>query len=135
MRSVVLVLLLSSSACGPNVEVTDAGGGNEGEPGDRPETPGAMYSPCEGADDCSPLEFCVFPPGEPGYCAAACDAWGEPETCAPRPGGSAEVDCLDIGLSDGRMVCTLDCSDGRSCPGKMRCEAVETPSGRRDVCF
>jgi hypothetical protein len=122
-------------ACGPAVEVDDGGDSDEsGEaPGERPTDPGAMYSACAEVSMCAPLEFCVFPDREGGFCSAAC-AGGEPSACAAAPGSGAEVSCLDIGVPDGRLVCALDCEDG-ACPANMRCEGIDTPAGARRVCF
>jgi hypothetical protein len=135
----VLVVLGGSLACGPQVDVDDGEsvddeGDDDGDPGERPG-PGAMYSACSRQDDCAPLEFCVFPTREGGYCSAACGSGDDISTCSAAPGDGAEVSCLDIGTPDGRTACALDCSDG-PCPAMMSCEAIETPSGeRRDICF
>lgn len=126
-------------ACGPAVSTdtnaTDAGDstGADGE-GTRPTTPGAIYSVCSEVSECAPLEFCVFPDREGGYCGAACAAPDDPSACAPAPGNGATPSCVDIGVPDGRWVCGLDCSDG-DCPDGMRCESINTSDGARDVCF
>lgn len=127
--------------CGPQVAVPqdegetagdDADDGDD-EDGERPGA-GAMYSACSSVADCTPLEFCVFPTREGGYCSAACGRGDDTTPCADSP-GAADVACLDIGTPDGRTACALDCSDA-PCPGGMTCEAIATPSGdRRDVCF
>ena len=141
MRSLAHVLaLLLCSACGPQVAVPqdesddgDAEDEDAGEGGVRPGA-GAMYSACSTVSECTPLEFCVFPTCEGGYCSGACDRGDDPSPCAPSP-GDAEVTCLDIGTPDGRTACALDCSEA-SCPSGMTCEAIGTPSGeRRDICF
>lgn len=121
--------------CGPavmadGVDTTDG----DATPGVRPDQLGAMYSACSTVDVCAPLEFCVFPTREGGYCSAACVEPDDPTACAAAPGDGAEVSCLDIGIPDGRWVCALDCSGG-PCPQGMRCEAINTPAGARDICF
>lgn len=124
-------------ACGPAVEAEDdlEGSGSSGdEIGERPTAAGSMYSSCDAVAQCEPLEFCVFPPGESGFCSAACGAGPEPSTCDPAPGQGAALGCLDISLPDARQVCALDCSDG-ACPAGMRCEGIETPDGARRICF
>lgn len=122
-------------ACGPQVDadaVDESEGGSD--PGERPTGAGAMYSACSTVSMCAPLEFCVFPNREGGYCSGACNG-EDPSPCAPAPGDGAEVSCLDIGVTDGRQVCALDCAHG-SCPADMRCEGIETPSGEaRQICF
>ncbi len=135
-RWIAFVMLVG---CGPQV-ATDGGGDDDEEdgdesddPGDRPG-PGSMYAACSAVDECAPLEFCVFPTREGGYCSAACGPGDDTTPCAPSP-GAAEVSCLDIGTPDGRTACALDCSDA-PCPEGMSCEAIATPDGsRRDVCF
>jgi hypothetical protein len=120
--------------CGPQVE-SDGGGGSEGDPGERPSSPGAMYSACATVDECAPLPLCVFPTREGGYCSASCVGPDDASGCAPAPGAGAEVSCLDIGLPDGATACALDCSQG-VCPTGMTCEAIETPAGDpRRICF
>lgn len=136
MRALACSLVLL--ACGPQVASDDDDDSNDGsggeDPGERPG-PGAMYSACSTVNDCTPLEFCVFPTREGGYCSAACAPNDDTSTCAPAPGDTVEVSCLDIGTPDGRTACALDCSDG-ACPSGMTCEAIATPSGgARDVCF
>lgn len=103
------------------------------EAGVQPSAPGAMYSPCERSAQCDPLEFCVFPSGESGYCTAACTAPTDPSNCDPPPGDQPQA-CFDIGLEDGRWVCALDCA-GTPCPRGMRCEQIETAGGPRSICF
>jgi hypothetical protein len=137
MRRAPFVLLLLLRGCGPSIAIE---GDDDDDPAERPSMAGDMYSACSSVSDCRPLEFCIFPRGhdgarEEGYCSAACAAPGNPSTCDPAPGGSAEVSCLDIGIADGREVCALDCGSGRSCPGGMRCEGLATPGGDRYVCF
>lgn len=137
MRGAVLMGLLVV-ACGPAVATdedssADSGGGDD--PGERPSEPGAMYSACSTVDECAPLEFCVFPDREGGYCSAACSAVGDASGCAVAPGDGAEASCLDIGVTDGREVCALDCAHG-ACPSGMQCESIETPGGdARRICF
>lgn len=101
--------------------------------GTRPEGPGTMYSLCEASDECPPLEFCVFPENEAGYCTAACQAPEDPNNCAAAP-GDQDLTCFDIGLADGRQVCALDCGD-TDCPVGMRCEEVQSGTTARSICF
>jgi hypothetical protein len=136
--------LVGALACGPAVdtEATTAATDpdpsttttSDVDPGEQPSQAGAMYSACEAAAQCGELEFCVFPPGEAGYCSAACLSPTDPSGCDPAPGEGAGVSCLDIGIPDGRQVCALDCSQG-ACPTGMRCEGIETGSGERSICF
>lgn len=124
-------------ACGPAVETDDDGADTtdgSDDAGVRPTGPGVMYSACSTVSECSPLEFCVFPDREGGYCSSACTAPDDPSACAAAPGDGATPSCVDIGVPDGRRVCGLDCSDG-ACPDGMRCESIDTPDGARDVCF
>jgi hypothetical protein len=141
MRVVARLFALTLGlACGPQVAVPEDEGeadedeaDEEGDGGERPG-PGEMYSACSRVSECAPLEFCVFPTREGGFCSDACDRGDDPSPCAPSP-GEAVVTCLDIGTPDGRTACALDCSEG-SCPNGMSCEAIATPSGvRRDICF
>jgi hypothetical protein len=126
-------------ACGPAVAddattAVDSNADTDDDPGERPSDPGAMYSACAAVSECAPLEFCVFPTREGGYCSAACGGGEDASVCAAAPGDGAEIACLDIGVPDGRQVCALDCSDG-GCPEGMRCEGIETPAGARRICF
>lgn len=114
----------------PDEHGTSESGGGEGS---RPTTQGAMFSACQASAECVPLDYCVFPGGEPGFCTEICPGDG-PEGCEPGPGGSASPTCLDVGLPDGAQVCALDCSEG-SCPGGMRCEEIATGNGARTICF
>lgn len=133
-RRIVFFVCFVSMACGPAVEVSDDGTGDStGELGEQPQD-GGVYSPCASVSQCTPLEFCVFPSGEQGFCSQACVAPDDPSQCAPAPGDGAEVSCMDIGIPDGRFVCALDCGDG-PCPSPMTCEGVETPQGARRICF
>jgi hypothetical protein len=138
IRTAVLLGALASGACGPAVGVDSdaAGSATESDPtGDvapRPSTPGAVYAQCRAATECD-SEFCVFPPGEPGFCSQAC-ADGTPDDCPTLAGLEDAISCLDIDLPDGRLVCAIDCAD-HGCPGGMRCEGIETSSGARRICF
>lgn len=105
------------------------------DPGDRPGVPGSMYSVCADSSVCRPLEFCVFPAEEAGFCSDACAGVDDATVCDVAPDGEARAFCFDIGLPDGRRVCAIDCEAGRECPRGMRCEAVESAGEARRVCF
>ena len=111
------------------------GGGESSDPvaGEQPPGPGTMFSPCQRSAECPPLEFCVFPQGEDGFCTGACVAPDDPSNCDPPPGDQLPA-CFDIGLDDGRFVCALDCADA-PCPLGMRCEQVASGSSERSICF
>jgi hypothetical protein len=135
-----LVLLLPLVLACSSRRVPDDEGGDEDptvgsalEPGEQPTAPGAMFSACTLSSECAPLEFCVFPQGEAGYCASACTAPTDPSNCDPPPGDQPST-CFDIGLADGRWVCALDCTEA-PCPNGMRCEQVTTGDGQRSLCF
>jgi hypothetical protein len=133
--TIVAISVAFSLGCGPNVvdDVAESSEGGEGV-GERPSQAGAMYSACSTVSMCAPLEFCVFPSREGGYCSAACNG-NDSSGCAPPPGNGADLSCLDIGEPMGRLVCALDCSHG-ACPTGMRCEGIEDPSGSaRNICF
>lgn len=104
------------------------------DPGSRPMSPGSMYSACTDTSVCMPLEFCVFPQGEAGFCTGACGPGDDASVCDAAPGEDRLPVCMDIGLTDGRTVCALGC-DGLSCPRGMRCEEVESASGAQLACF
>lgn len=104
------------------------------DPGQRPQAPGSMYSACTDTSVCPPLEFCVFPQGEAGFCTGACGPADDASVCDAAPGDDRIPFCMDIGLTDGRTVCALGC-DGLTCPGGMRCEEVEAASGAQLACF
>ena len=104
------------------------------DPGDRPGEPGSMYSVCADSSVCRPLEFCVFPAEEAGFCSDACAGTDDATVCDVAPDGEARAFCFDIGLPDGRRVCAIDC-EGRECPRGMRCEAVESAGEGKRVCF
>lgn len=105
------------------------------DPGDRPGAPGSMYSVCADSSVCTPLEFCVFPAGEAGFCSDACAGVDDPSPCDAAPDGEARAFCFDIGLPDARRVCAIECEGGRPCPRGMRCEAVESAGEAKNVCF
>jgi hypothetical protein len=114
------------------------------DPGMRPPEPDVMWGPCDTPGECPFLPACVFPQGESGYCTDFCAAVTSPSRpdpvatgeCEPSPGGSALVQCVNVGSSDNaQIVCALDCDDRRTCPGGMRCEAVQTADGARRLCF
>lgn len=105
------------------------------DPGDQPEGEGVMFASCIELSECAPLEFCVFPSGEAGFCSDACAGTDDNSPCDVLPDGESEATCLDIGVPDGRRVCAIDCEDGRACPRGMRCEAVDLGSEERRICF
>lgn len=133
----VLVASLALACSARPVDADDdesAGDTNEiDEAGVQPSERGTMYSACERSAECAPLEFCVFPQGESGYCTAACSSPTNPSNCALAP-GSQELSCFDIGLADGRQVCALDCASA-PCPRGMRCEGVNSGGVARSICF
>ncbi|MEM7154470.1 MAG: hypothetical protein AAF799_16605 [Myxococcota bacterium] len=103
------------------------------EAGVQPSEQGTMYSACGTSAECAPLEFCVFPQGETGFCTAACASPTNSSNCAGAP-GNQELSCFDIGLADDRQVCALDCA-ATPCPRGMRCEAVNSGGTARSICF
>ena len=129
-------LSVALAACvdrGTNLVDVGSSGPDDEDVGMRPAD--GMFGPCGASDECEPLEFCVFPAGEAGFCTDRCATPTDPDGCDPSPGGSAVGFCLDIGLPDGDRVCALDCAGGKSCPGGMRCEGIETADGEERVCF
>ncbi len=104
------------------------------DPGVRPQSRGSMYSACTDTPVCAPLEFCVFPQDEAGFCTAACGPDDDASVCADAPGDDRTPLCMDIGLPDGRTVCALSC-EGLSCPRQMRCEEVDAAGGAQLACF
>ena len=132
-------LCVALVACGGRqLELEDGDGSSDApdddDPGRRPQSRGSMYSACTDTSVCAPLEFCVFPQGEAGFCTAACGAGSDPSGCAEAPGEDRTPECMDIGLPDGRTVCALGCGD-LSCPREMRCEEVESAAGAQLACF
>lgn len=105
-----------------------------GELGQRPDEPGLMYSECESPDDCETLLYCIHPPNESGFCSERCSPIDDPEGCEPPPGGSANRFCAEIGQPSANL-CALDCAGGKTCPGGMLCQRVETNAGERSICF
>jgi hypothetical protein len=140
-----LALALVTGACvdGQVTEVEDDGSVDDMDdelpedydPGDRPGGAGAMYSVCADSSVCTPLEFCVFPQGEAGFCSDACASGEDASVCDVAPDGEVRAFCLDIGLPDNRRVCAIDCEGGRPCPRGMRCEEVDSAGSARSVCF
>ena len=142
-RHTAVALSLALAACGGRqIGETDAMAQQDedddatpgDDPGSRPMSPGSMYSACTDTSVCMPLEFCVFPQGEAGFCTGACGAGDDASMCDAAPGEDRLPVCMDIGLTDGRTVCALGC-DGLSCPRGMRCEEVESASGAQLACF
>lgn len=149
LRFALVLGLVALHACaGRDISGLDGGGDETGEtgedpeqrpedydPGDRPGEPGSMYSVCADSSVCTPLEFCVFPAGEAGFCSDACAGMEDASVCDVAPDGEARAFCFDIGLPDGRRVCAIDCENGRACPRGMRCEEVESAGAAKHVCF
>jgi hypothetical protein len=139
MRTCVLLCGVLALACANRPLVPEDGETGQDEsddpPGERPGESDGMYAACGASAECEPLDFCVFPADEQGYCTDLCLAPDDPSNCDPSPGGGAAESCLDIGIPGGARVCALDCSGGKSCPGGMRCEGIETDDGERRVCF
>ncbi|MEM6990910.1 MAG: hypothetical protein AAF721_10445 [Myxococcota bacterium] len=129
-----LVVACSDRQIDPMMEGDESEDGMLGDPGVRPSSPGSMYSACTDTAVCAPLEFCVFPQGEAGFCTAACGPDNDASACDAAPGEDRDPVCMDIGLPDGRTVCALGC-DGLSCPRQMRCEEVDAASGAQLACF
>ena len=97
---------------------------------ERPDDPGAMYSSCEEPEDCYPLEYCLHPEGESGFCTDVCSDENSSDECEPL--ADANVICAWV---DGVLPsCAISCAKA-SCPVGMRCEAVATLSGDRKLCF
>jgi hypothetical protein len=71
--------------------------------------PGAI--PClEGLTDC--------------FCTKLCNLKGDATQCPDPPNGTAQKECLDFLVAGGleeQGYCSLDCSDGRTCPLGMSC--------------
>ena len=112
----------------------ESDGGGDG-PGVRPGAAGSMYSVCLEVPQCMPLDYCVFPAGEAGYCSDLCGDGQDASVCDAAPGGDRDPTCLDIGLGDGNTVCALPC-DALPCPEDMRCEGISTPAGgEAQICF
>lgn len=138
-RALAVAMLLFTMAC---TERDMLGGADEVEarddaddPGDQPEGEGVMFASCTDLSQCDPLEFCVFPSGEAGFCSDACAGVDDNAPCDVLPDGMSEATCLDIGVPDGRRVCAIDCEGGRECPRGMRCEEVELGGEARRICF
>lgn len=133
------LLAVALAACSSRAVPDDAGDDDptldpaDPDPGDQPAEAGAMFAACTESSQCAPLEFCVFPQDEAGFCTSACAAPTDPTGCDPPPGDQPST-CLDIGLADGRWVCALDCADA-PCPRGMRCEQVAAGGGERSICF
>jgi hypothetical protein len=137
MRFGMCLLLAVASGCVDRNLVDDAGPVPEDEEdpdalGERPDD--GMYAACSNSAQCAPLEFCVFPTDEMGYCTERCVSADDPTGCKPAPGDGAMVSCLDIALPGDDRVCALDCAAG-ACPNGMRCEGIETIDGEQRVCF
>ena len=126
--SAVFFALAITSQLGCNERAASADNGM------RPTEMGVVYAECDTPADCSPLEYCVHPPDEPGFCSEPCDPVGDADSCEESPGGSARATCVDIGDPNANL-CALDCAGDRSCPGGMRCVAVMTNEAERQICF
>ncbi|MBL4686169.1 MAG: hypothetical protein JKY37_16365 [Nannocystaceae bacterium] len=131
LAAFVAALACNSRELGALSEEQDT---TDSDPGDRPMSPGSMYSACTDTSTCAPLEFCVFPQGEAGFCTAACGPREDPAPCNDAPSDDRSPICMSIGLPDSRTVCALGC-DGLSCPNGMRCEEVDAPTGAQLACF
>ncbi len=102
--------------------------------GDQPEEPGAMFSACASSRDCLPQEYCVHLPDAVGFCSSSCDPEGTLDECDDPP-GDQEPACFLVGvLTDGPVVCGLDCVN-TPCPNDMKCELVQSGTVQRRMCF
>jgi hypothetical protein len=101
----------SASATGPDEQPADG-----------------LYSECESTANCFGATVCVPVMPPLGFCSDNCAISGD---CAPSPGGTAAQACVtaSVGGAD-MMVCALDCSGGKTCPGGMAC----LPLGASMVC-
>lgn len=112
---------------------TDAGSGDGSETDTGAD--GSVYGPCSNAVECFENyedPSCVAP-GDgslKGFCTDACDSAGE---CAPSPGGTATIDCLDV-YGTG-PVCVVLCEGSAACPSPMQCKEVATNAGVLSMCF
>jgi hypothetical protein len=98
-----------------------------------PQPVDGWWSPCLSAKHCDPGLACLGTDDmSDGVCTAQCVPYGDPESCAPSPGGSAETTCLTVG---GGSVCALDCSNGRSCPAGMKCLSDHDDLGPISICL
>ena len=111
---------------------SDAGDGisDPGDGADDGGDGGGSYGACESGLDCDREIYCVHPRDEAGFCAAGCA--GGVEQCARPSDGDAVPSCIDV---EGNRVCALDCSDSRSCPDGMRCQAVSLGGTEATLCF
>jgi hypothetical protein len=130
LRLTLLSAVLLALACTDRDIVEQ---GEQDDPGEQPQEPGAMYAACSSAEDC-PTRLCVFPKDEVGYCSTVCEAPNDPGGCGLAPGDQSTI-CLDIGLPSGNHACALDC-EASPCPNGMRCEQIATPDAdERSICF
>ena len=132
----LLLLPLCVGGCvDRNVSEDSVMGSGDEDPedlGTRPD--GGMYAACGASAECAPLEFCVFPTDEEGFCTDRCISPDDASACAEAPGDGATPSCLDIALPGDDRVCALDCSTA-GCPLGMRCEGIETIDGEQRICF
>ena len=101
----------------------DVSSGSATGPDEQPSD--GLYSACESVVECVGETVCVLVMPNVGYCSHACMIPGD---CGPPPGGTATQACLPD--SSDMMVCALDCSGGKTCPGGMEC----LPLGASMVC-
>lgn len=107
--------------------------GGDAEGGQAPQPVDGWWSPCLSAAHCDPGLLCLGTDDmTDGVCTAQCVPYGNAESCAPSPGGTAETTCLTVG---GGSVCALDCSGGRSCPAGMHCLADHDDLGPIAICM
>lgn len=139
--SVAVLVTASGAACNDRTVGEDAADDDDdpddtgSDPGVRPGAAGSMYSVCIEVPQCMPLDYCVFPADEAGFCTDLCGPDQDASGCDAAPGGDRDPTCLDIGLGDGNTVCALPC-DSLPCPDEMRCEGISTPDGSEaQICF
>jgi hypothetical protein len=108
---------------------TETGTGEAAPDGAQPDE--GLYSHCLASDECT-IGNCILRGDHTnGFCTQECYE-GDPDLCAPSPGGTAERTCIQV---VGLQICALDCSSGKTCPTGMDCVAENDELGPREICI
>lgn len=102
-----------------------SGGESAGSSGGVDEQPAnGVFAACESSIDCVGAQYCVSVMPNVGFCSKNCE---DPTVdCPASPGGTATTACVAaMPIGAPAMVCALDCSGGKTCPGGMECAQLD----------
>ncbi|HWB77086.1 MAG TPA: hypothetical protein VG755_19090, partial [Nannocystaceae bacterium] len=108
----------SEESSGDAESAGSSGGGVDEQPAN------GVFAACESSIDCVGAQYCVAVMPNVGFCSKDCE---DPAAdCPASPGGTATTACVAaMPIGAPAMVCALDCSGGKTCPGGMECAMLD----------